>query len=230
MVRGNVIRNICCKWIIWLLWCIHEPLVSLLKTQLKMKCFLNNTGMGKCITSESLWGSIIVWLHVLVLSLSCEIQAHLTDVKPLVNNYRDHDTGSCGQSMSSYWLRIWVQAWAWCLHIHIGYMLFFLLTPGWSVQSYFPDRKKQALLERAHQSGLVPLQVGQAQAVMGALALQTQAEESTGLDEWDGHGQLVFCSRETWATIILPRHVLQSKVCKHKDGQLEDMGTVLKWS
>lgn len=78
--------------------------------------------------------------------------------------------------------------------------------------------------------GLVPLQVGQAQVVMGALALQTQAEESTGLDEWDGHGQLVFCSRETWATIILPRHVLQSKVCKHKDRQLEDMGTVLKWS
>lgn len=58
--------------------------------------------MGKCVTSESLWVGIIVWLHVLVLSLSCEIEAHLTDVKPLVNNYRDQDTGSCGQSMSSY--------------------------------------------------------------------------------------------------------------------------------
>lgn len=46
------------------------------------------------------------------------------------------------------------------------------------MQSYFPDRKRQALLERAHHSGVVSLQVGKTQAVMGALALQTQTEES----------------------------------------------------
>lgn len=62
------------------------------------------------------------------------------------------------------------------------------------------------------------------------LTLQTQTEGSTAAG-WDGHGQLVFCSKETGAGIVLPRHVvqqLQCKVCKHK--QLEDVGTVLKWS
>lgn len=61
--------------------------------------------MGKCVTSESLWAGIIVWLHVLVLSLFCEIQAHLAGIKPLVNSYSDCDAGSCGPSMPSYCLR-----------------------------------------------------------------------------------------------------------------------------
>lgn len=70
-----------------LLWCIHKPLVSVLKMQLKMKCFFSNfSGMGKCKWENMLYlnpygAGIIVWLHVLVLSFFSEIQAHLVGFK-----------------------------------------------------------------------------------------------------------------------------------------------------
>lgn len=58
--------------------------------------------MGKCVTSESLWADIIVWLRMLVPSQFCEIQAHLAGIKPLVINYSDHDARSCGLSALSF--------------------------------------------------------------------------------------------------------------------------------
>lgn len=58
--------------------------------------------MGKYVTSESLRVGMIVWLCVLVLSMFCEVQAHLAGIKPLVNNYNDHNAGSCGPSMLSH--------------------------------------------------------------------------------------------------------------------------------
>lgn len=75
-----------------------------------------------------------MWLHALVLSLLCEMQAHLAGIKPLVSNYSDHDAGSCGLSILSDCLRIWVKTWVpESLNVYIGCMLV-TWCAGWSTE------------------------------------------------------------------------------------------------
>lgn len=152
-----------------LLWCIHEPLVSLLKIQLKMKCFFNNiSGMGKCKWENVLHLRILKGKAQLcgymclfsVYSVKCrhtwQVSNHWWTATVIMMleavDYQfcqiDYEFELRLESQS-LWMPILVTCW-----------LRVVLAGVQSEQTYFPGRNTQALLERVLQCGYMLLQVG----------------------------------------------------------------------
>lgn len=147
-----------------LFWCIHEPLVSLLKIQLKMKCFFNNvSGMGKCKWENVLHLRILKGKAQLcgymclfsVYSVKCRHTWQVSNhwwTTTVIMMLEAVDYQFC-QIDYKFELRLESQS------LWISILVTWCAAGVQSEQTYFPGRNTETLLEGGLHSGYMLLQV-----------------------------------------------------------------------